>query len=112
MLTNLDTTTQRRFKVSSDEMSVFCRKWGIVSMALFGSILRPDFKQDSDIDLLIAFSSEARQGFLTLAKIKHELESMIGRSVDVSVKESIEESNNWIRRQEILATAQMIYEQR
>ncbi len=69
-------------------------------------------KQDSDIDLLIAFSSEVRQGFLTLAKIKHELESMIGRSVDVSVKESIEDSNNWIRRQEILTTAQTIYEQR
>ncbi|MEM9948995.1 MAG: DNA polymerase subunit beta, partial [Cyanobacteria bacterium P01_D01_bin.36] len=48
----------------------------------------------------------------TLARIKHELENQFHRSVDIALKEGIEASDNWIRRQEILGTAQTIYEQR
>ncbi|MEM9047536.1 MAG: DNA polymerase subunit beta, partial [Pseudomonadota bacterium] len=58
------------------------------------------------------FKPSVRQGLLTLAKIKHELEEKLHRPVDISIKESIESSENWIRRQEILTTAQTIYEQR
>lgn len=61
-------------------------------MAIFGSVLRADYNKDSDIDLLIAFLPEARQGLLTLAKIRHELEALLHKPVDVVVKESIEES--------------------
>jgi len=81
-------------------------------MALFGSILRDDFRADSDIDLLITFAPSARQGLLTLAKIKHELESRLQRSVDLIPEASIQMSDNWIRQREILSTAQTIYEQR
>lgn len=52
------------------------------------------------------------EGLLTLAKIKHELEASTGRIVDIALKEAIEDSENWIRRNEILKTAQVIYEQR
>lgn len=80
-------------------------------MALFGSILRADFDNNSDIDILITFSPTARQGLLTLSQIKRELESVVQRSVDLAVRESIEESTNWIRKREILTTAQTVYEQ-
>ncbi len=81
-------------------------------MALFGSILRDDFRADSDIDLLLTFAPNARQGLLTLAKIKHELESRLNRPIDLASEASIQTSDNWIRQQEILSTAQTIYEQR
>lgn len=81
-------------------------------MALFGSVLRDDFDSESDIDVLLTFMPNVRQGLLTLARIKHELENQCHRPVDIALKEGIEASDNWIRRQEILGTAQTIYEQR
>ena len=112
MLKNLDTKTQSRLGVSEKELSDFCSRWNIREMALFGSVLREDFHDKSDIDVLIVFAPGARQGLLTLAKIKHELESLVNHPIDIAVKASIQNSDNWIRRQEILSTAQTIYEQR
>lgn len=98
--------------MSSDDVSIFCQRWGIRTMALFGSILRDDFTEESDIDILLTFEPTARQGLLTLAKIKHELEKQLHRTIDITIKELVETSDNWIRRREILTTAQTIYEQR
>ena len=58
-------------------------------MALFGSVLREDFQADSDIDILVKFAPKTRQGLLTLAKIKHELETRFGRSNNLSKKVKI-----------------------
>lgn len=103
-------TIQTRLGLPSDEIVKFCQQWGITKMALFGSILRDDFRADSDIDLLITFAPNARQGLLTLAKIKHELESRLNRPIDLIPEASIQMSDNWIRQREILSTAQTIYE--
>jgi predicted nucleotidyltransferase len=59
---------QARLGLSSQEIVSFCQHWGITKLALFGSILRDDFRADSDIDLLLTFAPNARQGLLTLAK--------------------------------------------
>ena len=98
--------------LSNPQLAQFCQKWGIIELSLFGSILGNKFHQGSDIDILLQFSPNSRQGLLTLAKIKHELEKMTGRVIDIAVKESIENSENEIRRQEILKTAKVIYAQR
>jgi len=71
-------------------ISEFCQKWQISEMCLFGSVLREDFRPDSDIDILV-------------------LENLLGRKVDLLTKKSIEQSHNWIRQREILGTAQVIY---
>lgn len=105
-------TIQNRLGLTSQEVANFCQRWGIIKLALFGSILREDFRPDSDIDLLITLAPNARQGLLTLAKIKHELESLLNRSIDLNSEASVQTSDNWIRQQEILSTAQTIYEQR
>lgn len=112
MLLSLDPQLQERLGISSEEIIHFCQQWRITELALFGSVLSDQFNPDSDIDFLIHFAPEARQGLLTLAKIKHELEASTGREIDIALKESIENSENWIRRHEILKTAQVIYEQR
>lgn len=99
-----------RLTISEKELGEICQQWKITELALFGSILREDFREDSDVDLLVSFASEAPQGLLTLAKIKHQLENSLNRTVDLVVKEAIQEGENWIRRQEILSTAVIIYE--
>lgn len=112
LLLDQNPTIQTRLGLSSQDVATFCQQWGITKMALFGSILRDDFRADSDIDLLITFAPDARQGLLTLAKIKHELESRLQRPIDLVPEASIQMSDNWIRQRDILSTAQTIYEQR
>lgn len=87
----------------------FCQRWQIVEFALFGSILRADFRPDSDVDVLVAFAPSAGWSLLDLVTMQQELELLIGREVDLIEKQVIENSHNWIRRQEILDTAQVFY---
>ncbi|MGV0028348.1 nucleotidyltransferase family protein [Phormidesmis priestleyi] len=87
----------------------FCDRWQITELSLFGSVLRDDFRPDSDIDILAAFAPTADWGLLEHAQMQQELEAMLGRSVDLISKRAIERSSNWIRRREILSTAQSIY---
>ena len=108
----LDLEIQRRLGLPLAKIIAFCQHWHISELAAFGSILREDFRPDSDIDLLIQFTPQAAQGLLTLAKIKHALESYSNRNIHIAIKESVENSSNIFRRDEILNTAQVIYEQR
>ena len=112
MLTQLNPQLQQRLGLSMPEIATFCQRWQITELSLFGSVLGNQFHSDRDIDIPIRFAPSTRQGLLTLAKIKYELETSTGRIVDIALKESIETSENWIRRNEILETAQVIYEQR
>jgi hypothetical protein len=91
------------------QIKELCDRWQIAEFALFGSVLRDDFKPTSDIDVLITFAPNARKGLLTLARIKHELEELLGREVDISTRRSIEQSPNTIRKHNILQSAQVLY---
>jgi hypothetical protein len=93
----------------SNKIAEFCQRWKIDELALFGSALRDDFRSDSDIDLLVTFAPDAKKGLFELAQMQTELENLFGRDVDLVSKRAIERSQNWIRRQNILETAQVIY---
>jgi uncharacterized protein len=95
----------------NDKIADFCAHWLVSELSLFGSILREDFHLNSDIDVLIAFAPEADWGLLEHVQMQQELQSILGREVDLVSKRAIERSSNWIRRQEILSTAQPIYAQ-
>lgn len=112
MPTQLNPQLQQRFGLSMPEIATFCQRWRITELSLFGSVLGNQFHSDSNIDILIRLAPNTRQGLLTLTKIKHDLEASTERAVDIALKEAIETSENWIRRNEILKTAQVIYEQR
>ncbi|MGK7942900.1 MAG: nucleotidyltransferase family protein [Microcystaceae cyanobacterium] len=112
MLLVYNAQIEKRLGISLTQLTDFCQQWEIQEMALFGSILRDDFHKDSDIDFLISFKPSVPQGLLTLSKIKSQLETLLDYKVDIAIKDSISNSDNWIRRQEILKTAQTIYEQR
>ncbi|AUC62555.1 toxin-antitoxin system antidote component (plasmid) [Cyanobacterium sp. HL-69] len=101
---------EQRLKISLNQLFDICQQYNIKEMALFGSILRDDFNNKSDIDFLISFQPNTPQGLLTISKLKSHLESLLNYPVDITIKDSLKDGDNWIRRNEILNTAQTIYE--
>ena len=99
-----------RLGMTPKQLRKFCQDWHVIELALFGSILRPDFRADSDIDILVTFDPNAKMSLLDLVCMESELEEKCDRKVDVLTKKSVANSSNWMRRQEILNTAQVIYE--
>ena len=97
-------------EIPVDDIEAFCRKWGIVEMSLFGSVLRGDFASESDIDLLVSYADSARHGLFALVRMRNELESILGREVDIVSRRTVEVSRNRIRRDAILSSARVIYE--
>ena len=92
-----------------DKIADFCKRWQIKELALFGSVLRDDFRPDSDIDLLVTFVPGASRSLFNQVDMQDELASMLGRKVDLVSRHGVERSENLRRRQEILATAEVIY---
>jgi predicted nucleotidyltransferase len=101
-----------RLGITPAQLAKFCQQWHLAELSLFGSILRDDFRPDSDIDILIVLDSDPNlhTSLMDLVGMQHQLEEMVGRKVDLIEKESVETSHNWIRRNSILNTAQIIYE--
>lgn len=95
--------------VDPQRLVEFCREWKIEELALFGSILREDFGSESDIDFLVRFHSEARWSLIDHIRIENELERILGRPVDLVTFRSVEQSRNWMRRDEILSSAQTVF---
>ena len=58
---------------------------------------------------LVSYQSQAQRGLLEKITMKEELENMVNRKVDLVSKKAIEKSRNWIRRQNILSTTEVIY---
>lgn len=87
----------------------FCQRWKIKEMALFGSVLGEKFRPESDIDVLVSFSSDADWGLLDQLRMEQELSEILNRKVDLFTREAVERNHNWIRRKEILSTAEVVY---
>lgn len=92
-----------------EKITEFCHKWQINQLALFGSVLRDDFRINSDIDVMVQFHPNAHLTFLTLELMKTELKTIFHRDVDLITRQGIENSRNYLRRNEILSSAQVIY---
>ena len=88
--------------IPSKEIELFCQRWHVAELAIFGSALRQDFGAESDVDILIAFQEASRRGLFDLVRMQKELESIFGRDVDLVEKTAVEKSENYIRRKEIL----------
>ncbi|MDY6937713.1 MAG: nucleotidyltransferase family protein [Cyanobacteriota bacterium] len=93
-------------------LQAFCEQWQIVELACFGSIVRDDFRPDSDIDLLVTWKPNSRWTLLDFAQMQFDLETLFHRPVDLVSKRAIEQSDNPLRRAAILNTAVPIYSQR
>ena len=104
--------TKPNITIPTDRIAAFCRKWQIAELALFGSVLREDFRPDSDVDVLVRFLPEARHGLFDLIRMQEEIKGILGREVDLVEKSAIERSRNYIRRKAILSSAETVYASR
>jgi uncharacterized protein len=102
-------TVEEKLRVSKETIAEFSRKWKITEFALFGSVLREDFRSDSDVDVLVTFSPDSDWGVEHLLDMKEELEALFGRAVDLVEKRLVEESRNYIRRKHILSHMEAVY---
>lgn len=90
----------------------FCRRWGIIRLAMFGSVLTDYFHPESDLDMLAAFRPTAAHTLLDLVRMERELGSIYHRRVDLGEYEALLLDENAMRRQNILDTMQVVYEER
>lgn len=95
-------------EVDGRELARVCAKWNVRELALFGSAIRDDFDEDSDIDLLVAFDPAVRFKMLKMAEIRADFGAVFGRRVDVVERAAVEENPNWVVRRAILESAQRL----
>jgi len=98
--------SKTRITIPRKKIIEFCKRWKVVEFSLFGSVLREDFNHDSDIDVLVSFSTDARVSLFDLAQMQIELKEIFSREVDLVEQASL---RNPYRRREILQTARRVY---
>ena len=98
---------RNKLQFSREKLAAFCRKHHIRKLSLFGSILRDDFRPDSDVDVLVEFEPGHVPGFITLSAMQIELSAILGRQADIRTPASLSR----YFRQQVLESAQVQYEQ-
>ena len=76
-------------KLDKEHSAAFCRKHHIRKPAVFGSALRADFRQESDVDFLVEFDREHIPGLFALAEMEIELSELLGRKADLRTAEDL-----------------------
>lgn len=106
MIVEINNLLRQRLNVSSTDIADFCQRWNIEELALFGSVLRDDFRPNSDVDVLVSFMPDCGLTWDDWLNINQEIEKLFHRQVDLTSKEYLK---NPYRRREILNTCQVIY---
>ncbi|MCD6155007.1 MAG: nucleotidyltransferase family protein [Candidatus Verstraetearchaeota archaeon] len=97
-----------RIFIPKDRIADFCRRHHIRRLSVFGSALREDFREDSDVDILVEFEPEHTPGLLKLARMERELAQLLGgRKVDLRTPEDLSR----YFREEVLKEAEVQYAQ-
>lgn len=94
-----------KITIDHEKVAEFCRRHAIRKLALFGSVLRDDFRPESDVDVLVEFEPGATAGFLRLAAMELELSQIMGRHVDLRTPPEL----NRYFRDEMVRTAEVQY---
>ncbi len=87
------------------EIERLCKQYEVRELALFGSVVRSDFKTHSDVDLLVEFKPDAPIGYLALLRMQRELSAIFHRPVDLVPKSGLKDRI----RASVLASAEVIY---
>lgn len=92
--------------IPKDKLVEFCQQQHISKISLFGSVLRDDFTDQSDVDFLVEFESGKVPGYLRLAGMENQLSDLIGRKVDLRTSNEL---SRYFRQEVIdLAVAQYV----
>ncbi len=101
-----------KIDIPYEQVAEFCQRWQITELALFGSVLRDDFTDESDVDVLVSFAPGAKISLFTFIGAQDELSEILGRKVDLVERSAIENSRRRWARKHILETARTIYDVR
>lgn len=93
-------------EIPEQRIAEFCRRWKVAELGLFGSVLREDFRPDSDIDVLVSLAPDAHWSLFEWMDMIDELKSIFGRQVHLVSRRSL---RNPFRRHEILRTVKVIH---
>jgi predicted nucleotidyltransferase len=94
-----------RVPIPQDQLEAFCRRHHIQRLAFFGSVVRDDFRPESDVDVLVEFEPGHVPG-LAFFRMQRELSDMLGRKVDLNTPEDLSR----YYREEVLAEAEVVYD--
>jgi predicted nucleotidyltransferase len=96
---------QNRIIIPDQRLTELCRRYHVRELALFGSVLREDFRDDSDIDVLVEFEPGAPIDLILYVRLGRELSELLGRRVDLVEKPGLKP----FLRDEVLSSARTIY---
>jgi hypothetical protein len=95
-----------RVHLTKEQIAEFCNKHHIKKFAFFGSILRDDFRSDSDIDILVDLEPGAPIGLFEMADMELQLSDMAGRKVDLRTPQDLSK----YFRDKVVKEAEVLYE--
>jgi predicted nucleotidyltransferase len=98
--------TIKNIDIPGDKITDFCRRNHIRTLSLFGSVLRNDFRPDSDVDVLVEFDPEHIPGFFRLHDIEEELSKILGRSTDLRTPQDLSR----YFRDEVIENSMVLYD--
>lgn len=102
----LDDVVRGRLGVEPAQIAELCRRWQITELSLYGSAVRDDFRDDSDVDVLVVFDPEARWDLWDFGRLEGELAELFGRKVDLTEKAAL---RNPFRRHSALTSRRVLY---
>lgn len=95
-----------RVNLTKEQIAEFCKKNHVEKLAFFGSVLRDDFQQDSDVDILIYLDRAVPTGLMKMARMERQLSELIGRKVDLRTPNELSE----YFRDDVIAQSEVVYE--
>ncbi len=95
-----------KIDIPMDKIKDFCRRWRITEFSLFGSVLRDDFRPDSDVDVMVSFEEDAGWSLFDIVDMVEELKTIFGRNVDLVEKGAI---RNPFRRHSIMNNREILH---
>ena len=89
-----------------DDVINICKKYAIIELSIFGSSIRDDFNNNSDVDILVSFGKNSNITLFDVMELENEFSKLLNKKVDIVEKESLK---NAIRKNRILSTREIIY---
>jgi predicted nucleotidyltransferase len=92
--------------VPHQQLPDFCQRWRVTELSFFGSVMRDDFRPDSDVDVLVTFDSNADWSLFDLVTMQDELAGLLNRRVNLLEEVAL---RNPYRRATILQSKHVLY---
>ena len=92
-------------EIDTEALAELCKRYHVRELSLFGSVLRDDFRDDSDVDVLVEFEPEARIGLFRYFDLQSELEGLFCRKIDLVTKRGLKR----VIRDDVLASSEVMY---